>query len=156
MTAVSNTAMFPQLPVHLYGVATGANTTLSDSPDNTVELVLPSDIETDGGQLTGLWASPRATIAATVLRLYVSLDNGTTKREALAELAAVDTVSTSDAPVPVYFTYLGAKISAANPFLLMPGASGAKMRLYASASVALSAGWVFHAQIERFTKAAVG
>lgn len=154
--SVSNTAMFPQLPVHLTGVVTGANTTLSDSPDNTVELVLPADIETDGGQITGLWALPRATATATVLRGYLSLDNGTTKREFAAELAAADTVSTTDAPTPVHLQYQGAKIGPGNPLMLQPGTGGAKTRLYASASVALAAGWVFHAQVAKFTKATVG
>lgn len=154
--SVSDVAMFPQAPVNLYGVCTAANTTLSDSPDATVELTLPSDIETDGGQLVGLWAIPRATATATVLRGYLSLDNGTTKREFAATLAAADTVSATDAPTPVHLEYQGAKISPSNPLMLQVGAGAAKTRLYVSTSVALVAGWVFHAQVAKFTKAAAG
>lgn len=153
---VSSTAMFPQLPVNLYGVCTAANTTLSDSPDNTTELVLPADIGTDGGQLVGLWAIPRATATATVLRGYISLDNGTTKREFAAELAAADTVSTTDAPTPVHLQYQGSKISPSNPVMLQAGTGASTTKLYVSASVALAAGWVFHAQISKFTKATAG
>lgn len=156
MVAVSSTAMFPQQPIHLYAACTAANTTLSDTPDNTIEIVLPADIETDGGQIVGLWAVPRATVTATVLRMYTSLDNATTKREALVQLAAADTVSTTDAPTPVYFEYLGSKISQSNPFLLPPGTGSAKFELWVSISVALAAGWIFHCQIAKFTKATVG
>ena len=156
MVAVSNTAVWPQIPYHAYAVCTAANTTLSDSPDDTVEISIPAGMLTNGGQLTGLWAIPRETATATVLRGYISLDGGTTKREFAAELAAADTVSTTDAPTPIHLQYQGAKISASNPLTIPPTVGGGVTKLYVSISVALTAGWVFHAQFADFTKATVG
>lgn len=154
--AASNDPLYPQLPIHLDAVVTAANTDIDDAPDAAIaELALPADIETDGGQLVALWAIPRATCSATALYLYTSRDAGTTKRLALAELAPADTVSTTDAPTLIHFNHNGARISLSNPFQVPPGAGGSKFRLYVGASVALAAGWVFHAQVLRNTKAAV-
>ena len=152
----SDVPVYPQETFLLDGVATLANTTLSDSPDDLVELALPSSFEAEGRQLIGLWAQPRETSTATVLRGYISLDNGTTKREFAAELAAADTVSATDAPTPVHLQYQGAKISPSNAVPLPAGAGTAKTKLYVSISVALTAGWVFHAAIQKFGKATVG
>ncbi|MCM8738277.1 hypothetical protein M5E06_29555 [Azospirillum sp. A1-3] len=140
--SASNNAIFPQLSFGVSAVVTGANTTLSDTPDaNAVELVLPATVETDGAQLVALWALPRATCSATVLYLYRSLDGGTTKRLIATAAVAADTVSTTDAPAEVVFKLKGASISESNPLYLPPGSGVGKTRLYVGASVALAAGW---------------
>lgn len=140
--SASNLAIFPQLSFPVSAVVTGANTTLSDTPDaNIAELVLPATVETDGAQLIGLWALPRATCTATVLYLYRSTDNGTTKRLIAVATAAADTVSATDAPAEVVFKVKGAIISESNPLYLAPGSGAAKTRLYVGASVALAGGW---------------
>ena len=140
--SASNNAIFPQLPFPVSAVVTGANTVLSDTPDaNVVELVLPNTVETDGAQLIGLWALPRATCTATVLYLYRSTDGGTTKRLFAAVTAAADTVSATDAPVEIVFKIKGAAISESNPLYIAPGSGNSKTRLYVGASVALASGW---------------
>lgn len=144
---ISNDPLYPQRPFVTQAVVTAANTDIDDSPDaNVAELVLPAGAETDGAVITGLTALPRGTSAATVLYLYESLDNGTTRRLVAAAQAAADTVSTTDAPAPVTFQYQGAAISASNPLLVPPGSGAAKPRFFVGASVALAAGWVFRAQ----------
>lgn len=145
--AVSNDPIYPQRPFVLNGVVTAANTDIDDSPDaNVVELAMPAAVETDGALITGLTAIPRATTTASVLYLYESLDNGTTRRIIATAAASADTVSTTDVPSPIVFQYIGANISASNPILVPPGASGSKARYYVGASVALAAGWVFRLQ----------
>jgi len=153
--AVSNLAIFPQLPFSASAVATAANTTLSDATDaNIVELVLPTDVESDGCQIVAAVALPRATCTATVLYLYLSTDNGTTRRLVAVASAVADTVSATDAPAEVAFKFKGSTISESNPLYIPPGSGSAKARLYFGASVALSAGWVAHVQGLRLTKAA--
>lgn len=140
--SASNHAIFPQLAFNVSAVVTAANTVLSDTPDaNAVELVLPATVETDGAQLVGLWALPRSTCSASVLYLYRSTDNGTTKRLVAVATAAADTVSATDAPLEVVFKVRGSIISESNPLYLQPGTGTAKTRLYVGASVALAGGW---------------
>jgi len=138
--AKTTSAAYPQTHAHGYGVTTAATASLNDdSPDNTVTILTAG---AEGNRVTKIWAIPRATSLAGVLYIWVSTDDGTTLRLAVAQPIAANTVSATSAPVPVeiYWNSDPARpISEAEPWEL----KGAAV-LYAGYSQALSAGMVFH------------
>ncbi len=130
--AVTPTGAFAQAPNTGYAVATAANTTLTDSPDDTQLLFTAG---ANGSIVSAITAIQRATNAATVLYLYLSKDGGTTKRMVKSIAAAATTVSTTASATATDFGY-----SDTAPLYLKSTDS-----LYAGASVALTDGWAFTA-----------
>lgn len=127
-------APFAQTPKTGYAVCTAANTTLTDSPDDTVELALAGS---DGAMVTRITCIPRVTATAAVAYLYLSKDAGTTKRMIDAATIAADTVSTTDLPTLIVFT----QYSETTPLRLE-----AADRLYVGVSVAFADGIAFRAE----------
>ena len=95
------TAPFGQTPKTSYGTSVAANTTLTDSPDDTV---LCCTAGANGAIVTRITVIPRVTLTASVGYLYLSKDGGTTKILIDAVTLAADTVSTTDLPLLVVFT----------------------------------------------------
>lgn len=127
------TPNFAQAPKTATAVATAANTTLTDSPDDTVLLFTAGSA---GSVIHKVSAIARATNSATVLYLYVSADGGTTQRLVSAVEADAETLSTTDGPSVIDFGY-----TETAPLVLAAGE-----RLYCAASMALTEGWVFRAE----------
>ncbi len=132
------TAPFAQTPKCVTAVCTAANTTLTDSPDDTSLLVTAG---ADGCIVTRIDATPRATVTACVVYLYHSADSGTTKRLIDQVAMAADTVSTTDAGVSVAF----GKYTETTPLRL-----AASDRLYVGCSIAVADGVVFRAEQSDF------
>ncbi|MEQ8394983.1 hypothetical protein [Thalassobaculum sp.] len=135
---VTDTAAWPQAPKSAAVSVAAANTTLTDSPDDTALLLTAG---ANGSRIGHLKALPRATVSgAMVGYLYHSIDSGTTKRLIKAVAIAADTVSTTDAPAEVDFGY-----TEDAPLYLSAGAE-----LYAGISVALTDGVVFIASYQDY------
>lgn len=132
------TAPFAQTPKTATAVTTLAATVTSDTPTNTVELLTAGS---DGAILTRLTAMPRATVTAASLVLWISSDNGTTKRMIDSELMAAHTVAATTAIPETFF----ANYSEAAPLRLMAGD-----KLYVGSQVALASGIVFRAEFTNF------
>lgn len=133
------TAPFAQTPKHKTAVATGAVGSIAgDTPTNTVELLTAGD---DGAILTSLKAIPRATVTASSLVLFSSLDGGTTKRLIDSELMGAQTVSTTAAIAETPFS----NYSETAPLRLEAGE-----KLYVGSQVALASGIVFAAEYTDF------
>jgi len=133
------TAAFAQTPKTSSAVVTGASDSLgSDTPANTVLLATAG---ADGALLTRLSAIPRATVTASSLLLWISLDSGTTKRLIDSALLAAHTVAATTAiPVTAF-----SRFSENAPERLQAGA-----QLYVGSAVALAAGIVFTAELTDF------
>lgn len=130
----TNTAIFPQsLSTHTAVTATAVTSLNTDAASNIEQLLVAGP---GGAEITALTVLPRATSAATVGYVLISTDGGTTKRLVAAKTIAADTVSTTDAPAVVDFGY-----SDSAPLRLGPATI-----VYVGVSVALAAGWVWHAQ----------
>jgi hypothetical protein len=131
------TAPFAQTPKTATAVATTA-TTLTDTPTNTQLLVTAG---TDGAILTRLTAIPRATATASDLVLFLSKDDGTTKRLIDSALMSAYTAAVTTAtPVTTFANY-----SETSPLRLEAGD-----RLYVGSQVALAGGIVFRAEFTDF------
>jgi hypothetical protein len=133
------TAPFAQTPKTASAVVTAASASLDgDTPTNTVLLCTAG---ADGALLTRLSAIPRATVTASSLLLWISLDGGTTKRLVDSALMAAHTVAATTAiPVTAFSRY-----SEDTPERLQAGAS-----LYVGSAVALAGGIVFTAEYTDF------
>jgi hypothetical protein len=127
-----NALVTPQKPIAYTCVVTGANTSYTDSPSNSVELV---PAQTKGCRLTKITALMRATNTATELQLFVSSDSGTTKRFIDSALLAAYTVAQTTRQLKGTFG-----LSEAEPLVLAAGES-----LYAAIGVA-NTGAVFRAE----------
>lgn len=127
-----NALISPQKPIAYTCVVTGANTSYTDSPSNSVELV---PAQTRGCRITRLTALARATNTATELQLFVSSDSGTTKRFIDSALLAAYSVAQTTKQTKADFQY-----SESFPLLLAAGES-----LYAAIGVA-NTGIVFRAE----------
>lgn len=90
MPVSANSIVTPQTPLTATAVATTANSTYTDAPTNTVQLVA---VQTNGARITKVTALARATVTATELQLYVSSDGGTTKRLIASKLMSAYTVA---------------------------------------------------------------
>lgn len=78
MTVTANSIITPQGPLSNHIVqAFTANTTYTSTPTNTVLLVT---FGPNGGRLTRMDATPTATVTATQIQAFRSLDSGTTKK----------------------------------------------------------------------------
>ena len=132
-------APFAQGPKTASAVATAASAELAtDAPTNTVLLCTAG---ADGALLTRLSAIPRATVTASSLLLWISLDGGTTKRLVDSALMTPHTVAATTAiPVTPFTRY-----SESAPERLQAGAS-----LYVGSAVALAGGIVFTAEYTDF------
>jgi hypothetical protein len=102
MPVTANSIITPQTPLTGTAVATTANTTYTDTPTNTVQLLAG---QTNGARVTKITALARATNSATELQLYASTDGGTTKRFIKSVLLASYSVSTSTAQTGGDFLY---------------------------------------------------
>ena len=133
------TAPFAQTPKTASAVATAAIASITtDAPTNIVLLLTAG---TDGAILTRLSAIPRATVTASSLCLFSSIDNGVTMRLLDSELMAAQTVSTTSAISETSF----ANYSESTPRRLQ-----ANERLYVGSQVALASGIVFNAEYTDF------
>ncbi len=133
---VSNKAVFPQTVTAGVAVCTAAKTTYGD----TANAVLLLTVGADGGEVTEVRATPRATCTATQLQLYVSLDGGVTLSLFETALLPATTVSATAAITTVTFSALDAR----------PWRLPANAKLYAATGVALAAGVQFIAQARNF------
>lgn len=129
---VSNKAVFPQSITMGTAVCTAAKTTYNDAANAVLLLTMGAD----GGEVTEVRATPRATCTATQLQLYVSTDGGATLL--LFETAQMPALTMS-AAVPAAST----RFTASD---LAPWRLPANARLYAAIGVALVHGVVFVAQ----------
>lgn len=102
MAVTPNSIVTPQKPLSATAVATTANTTYTDTPTNSVQLVAS---QTDGARVQKVTALARATVTATELQLYVSSDNGTTKRFINSKVMAAYTVAATTGQPVVDFGY---------------------------------------------------
>ena len=127
-----NSLVTPQKPIAYTCVVTGANTSYTDSPSNSVELV---PAQTKGCRLTKITALARATNTATELQLFTRTDSGTTKRFIDSALMAAYTVAQTTRQTKTTFG-----LSEAEPLILAAGES-----LYACIGVA-NTGIVFRAE----------
>ena len=118
-------------------VVTAASADLA-APAGAVELC---QVGAEGSLLVALRAMPRASATATVLALYQSFDDGTTK-----ELIGIVAAGATEPGGAVAFD-----ITADDPKRLDPGNIGADgNKLYVAAVDALAGGWVFEAQVENY------
>ena len=132
------TAPFAQTPKTASCVVTTASEDLATEPTQTVKLLTAG---ADGALLTRLSAIPRATVGASSLLLWVSLDGGTTKSLIDSALMAAHTVAATTAiPVTAFSRY-----SEDTPERLQAGAE-----LYVGSAVTLAGGIVFTAEYTDF------
>jgi len=135
---MTHTAPFAQIPKVNTAVLTLAGIITNDTPTNT-ELIATAG--TDGALLTKVTAMPRATTTANPLYLFVSQDDGVTKRLIDSVLMEAHTVDTSTAiPVTTF-----SDISQDTPIRLE-----SNEKLYVSAGVALADGIVITARLTDF------
>ncbi|MCG5240100.1 hypothetical protein ACIU1J_01975 [Azospirillum doebereinerae] len=133
-----NAAVFPQTLLSGSAVTTAATTTLTDAANNTALLFTAPP---DGAELASVTVLPLATNTATVAYLFASKDGGVTKRMIASKLIGGNTVSTISAASPVDFGYSDAAL------LLLAG----NEQLYVGTSVALAAGFAWHAHGRGYT-----
>jgi hypothetical protein len=132
------TAPFAQTPKNASAIVTTASADLATDPTNTVLLLTAG---ADGALLTRLRAIPRATVTASNLLLWVSLDNGTTKHLLDSVLMAAHTVATTTAIPTTSFT----SYTEDTPLRLEAGA-----KLYVGSAVTLAGGIVFNGNYTDF------
>jgi len=133
------TAPFAQAPKTASAVATAAVADLAtDAPTNTILLLTAG---TDGSLLTRLTAIPRATVGASSLLLWVSLDDGTTKHLIDSVLMAAHTVAATTAITVTPFI----RYTEDTPLRLQAGA-----KLYVGTAVALAGGIVITGEFTDF------
>lgn len=105
MAVTPNSIVTPQTPIAATAVATTANTTYTDTPTNSVQLLAA---QTNGARMQKLTALARATVTATELQLYVSDNGGTTKRFIGSKLMTAYTVAATTAQTAIDFGYTDA------------------------------------------------
>lgn len=127
-----NSLVTPQKPITYCCVVTGANTSYTDSPSNSVELV---PAQTQGCRITKITALARATNTATELQLFTSKDSGTTKKFVDSAVMAAYTVAQTTRQLKTDFG-----LSESVPLTLAAGES-----LYAAIGVS-NTGIVFRAE----------
>lgn len=103
MPGTANSIITPQTPQSNFVACSTANTTYTTTPTNTV---LIATAGASGGRLTKLRAIPLATVTATQLQEFRSLDAGATKRFSNSALMAAYTMAqTTAAPVTDFGYY---------------------------------------------------
>lgn len=115
MPVTANSIITPQTPLAATAIATTANTTYTDAPTNTVQLLGNS---TNGARITKVSALARATNTATELQLYTSADSGATKKLVASKLMAAYTVAQTTGQSATDFGF-----SETNPLILQAGES---------------------------------
>lgn len=131
MPVTPNSIITPQAIRSDGGVPVTANTTMTDSPTNTVVIFTAG---ANGARVTRVSAIPRATVTATQLQLYRDKDgSGTVKRFFKSKLMAAYTMAATTEAPDVDFGY-----SDANPLILAPGE-----KIYAAIGVSLANGIAF-------------
>jgi hypothetical protein len=128
MPVTANSIVTPQAPQSAYVLNGTAQATYppTSNPANTSLLLTAG---ANGGRLTRLYAMPQESTGATgLVQFYRSNDGGTTKLWAGAVAVTNDTVSATDAPIPLDFGY-----SDDNPLILK-----ANERIYVAPSIAKS------------------
>ena len=73
--ALTTTPAWPQTPKFGFAKVTTANTALDGSGTITT---IGEAMGADGGRITGLYAGAQATVTATAVRFFVSIDSGVT------------------------------------------------------------------------------
>ena len=133
------TAPFAQTPKTATAIVTAAQASLElTTPTN---VVLLATIGAEGAILTRLTAIPRATVAASSLRLWISKTDETTCVLRSSVLMAAHTVA-NDTAIPVTtFT----AFTESSPLRLQAGD-----KLYVGSAVALAGGIVFNAELTEF------
>lgn len=130
MPVTANSAVLAQTPRAAQVVqAFTANTTYTTSPTNTVLLFTAG---ANGATVSKLVAVPAATVTATQLQVFRSLDTGTTKKLTPPVVGAAYTMAQTTAPTPADF---GPTPSA--PWVLAAGE-----QIYVAAGV--SGTWAFN------------
>lgn len=132
------TAPFAQSPKTATAVATGAVGSIAgDTPTNVVLLMTAG---ADGAILTKLTATPRATVTASSLVVFISKDSGTTNRLIDSALMGAHTVATTTKIPATAFSY-----SESAPLRLEAGD-----QIYVGSQVALASGIVFQTEFTDF------
>lgn len=111
---------------------TAAKTTYSD----TTNAVLAYTAGPNGSSITGIRATPTATVTATQLQVYLSTD-GTTLRLFGTEVAGAYTMAQTTQAPSIEWSQNGSPISRDNPIDLGPNE-----RLYVAGGVANAFSWV--------------
>lgn len=133
--ALSNRPVFPQTPKMAFAKLTAANTGLDGSGTITTLLTAGAD----GAVVTSLQARCQATVTATALRVFISLDGGSTWALWEEKLMGAYTVANTTAQTPVTFVAKGSPEQA----IRLP----ASARLGVTIAVALAGGIVFAAEV---------
>lgn len=135
-------APFAQTPNSWLAVATtavpltGANSVADGSPANAVLL---GTAGADGGLITGISAIPRATVTATALYLWSSVDGGATKQLIASALMPAYTLAATTENTRTVFKHAeGTVISESAPVRLQAGE-----KVYCGIGVTLTSGIVF-------------
>lgn len=135
-------APFAQASNSWLGVATtavpltGSNSLADDSPANTILL---GTAGTDGGLITSISAIPRATVTATALYIWSSIDGGTTKQLIASALMSAYTLAATTENTRTVFKHAdGTVISESAPIRLQ-----ANEKIYCGIGVTLASGIVF-------------
>lgn len=131
--------VFAGAPLFASVAAVTANVGLDGT--GTVSTILTAG--PDGALVTSLKALCRATVTATAIRLFVSVDGGTTKNIIDEKLMAAYAVAATTAQVPVVFVN---KVNPDEAIWLPPAAT-----LYGSIGVALAGGIQFSAEYRNLT-----
>ena len=134
--AVNHEAVFTQTVKTAQAVCTAACTTYGDTANKVLLLTAGAD----GALVKKLTATPRATVTATQLQLYISKDAGVTMQLVGSALMAAYTMAATTAAPSTAFDASGS-----SPYRLAAGD-----RLYVAIGVALAGGIVFHAEFEDF------
>lgn len=132
MPVTPNSIITPQAPKSAAAITTAAQTTY-DAPANAVKLMTAGP---NGARLTRLRSRPRATVTATGLHLYISLDAGVTKTLIDSALMSAHTVAATTKIPETDWLYTDL-----NPLILAPNAE-----LWVSQAVALVAGVAHEAE----------
>lgn len=130
---MTNTAPFPQIPRTKAATCTAAATIADNNPANIVELCTAG---VNGAVLTKLTATPRATVSATNLLLFLQKQGTTTKELIDTATMLAGTVNTSTSVRPTSFGY--------SELATLRLEAGDK--LFVGAMVALASGIVFKAE----------
>ena len=134
--AVSHEAVFTQTVKTAQAVCTAACTTYGDTANKVLLLTAGAD----GALVKKLIATPRATVTATQLQLYVSKDAGVTMQFVGSVLMAAYTMAATTAAPSTAFD-----AAPSAPYRLAAGD-----RFYVAIGAALAGGIVFHAEYEDF------
>lgn len=133
MATTPNSIITPQTPKANAVVSTSANTTYTSSPTNTQTLLTAG---ANGARVTRIRSTPRATVTATGMHLFLSVDGGTTKLLIDSLLISAHTVAATTEIPSTDWGY-----SDTNPLILPANAI-----LYVSQAVTLADGIVTEAE----------